>query len=189
MKVLKLRFTGTSPLLMHSDRGANPLDELVQAHKKITSKRKKTDDDHYAMAWSEYNISIYHDEKLGPYLPAKNIDATIIEGARKNKLGKTFASSARCVSERIKLIYDGPKEIKALYDAKFVDIRSVGVGQARIMRVRPLFTSWAAEFDFAYDESEIEESSIILAAETAGRLVGIGDYRPRFGRFEVEVLK
>lgn len=188
MKVIKLRFTGVCPLLMHSERGANPLDKGVQEHKRLTSKRKKTDDDQLAIAWSEYSLSIYHDPQIGPFIPAQNIDRSIVEGARKNKLGKSFESSARCIDDRVALIYDGPREVKALYDSGFVDARSVGVQRARIMRVRPIFRQWAVEFDFAYDESQLDESSVVLAAETAGRLVGLCDYRPRFGRFEVEVI-
>jgi hypothetical protein len=189
MKIIRLRFNGTCPLLMHSERGANPLDKSVQAHKKLTSKRAKTDEDQLAIAWSEYQLAIYFDEKEGPFIPAQNIDRAIVEGARKNKLGKKFESSARCVKDRIPLIHKGPNDVLGLYESGFVDIRSVGVSQSRVMRVRPMFREWSVEFDFAYDETEIEAESVLLAAETAGRLVGICDYRPRFGRFDVEVSK
>ena len=189
MKVITLRFNGSCPLLMHSERGANPLDKSVQAHKKLTSKRAKTDEDQIAIAWSEYQLAIYHDAEIGPYIPAQNIDRTIVEGARKNKLGKKFESSARCTLDKIPVIYEGPRDVRGLYDAGFVDVRSVGVNRARVMRVRPVFRSWSLQFDFAYDETEIEEDSIVLAAESAGRLVGLCDYRPRFGRFDVEVVK
>jgi hypothetical protein len=56
------------------------------------------------------------------------------------------------------------------------------------MRVRPMFREWSIEFDYAYDETELDEQSVITAAEIAGRLVGLCDYRPRFGRFDVEVV-
>lgn len=188
MKIVRLRFNGACPLLMHSERGANPLDKAVQAHKELTSKRQKTEDDQLAIAWSEYKLAIYHDEQLGPYIPATNIDRCIQVGAQANKLGKKFAASARCTKDKIKLLYSGPSDVQGLYDAGYVDVRSVGVQRARVMRVRPLFRSWSVEFDFAYDESELDESNIIIAAETAGRIVGLCDYRPRFGRFDVEVV-
>jgi hypothetical protein len=188
MKVIRLRFNGTCPLLMHSERGANPLDKAVQAHKALTSKRKKVDDDQLAIAWSEYRLSIYHSDDIGPYIPATNIDRCIQVGAQANKFGKKFASSARCTIDKIKLLYTGPKDIKGLYEAGFVDVRSVGVQRSRIMRVRPMFREWSIEFDYAYDETELDEQSVITAAEIAGRLVGLCDYRPRFGRFDVEVV-
>lgn len=189
MRIIKMRFTGLCPILMHSERGANPLDKAVVEHKKLTSKRKKTDDDFVAIAWSEYQLGIYHDPELGPYVPATNIDKCIVEGARKNKLGKAFESSARCVADRVRLDYDGPREVRALYEAGFVDMRGVGVSQSRVMRCRPIFPRWSLSFDFAFDESVADESSVIMAADMAGKLVGLGDYRPRFGRFAVEVLK
>lgn len=190
MTVMKMCFKGTCPLLMHSERGANPLDPTVQAHKKMTSLRKKTYQDLEDIAWSEFQLAIYFDERLGPYIPAQNIDRSIQDGAKKNKLGRTFASSARCVSDRIALDNDGPRTVKGLYEnKKYVDIRSVGVSQSRVMRVRPKFDAWSLTFDFAYDENELDESSVILAAQTAGRLVGICDYRPRFGRFDVEAIR
>jgi hypothetical protein len=189
MKILRFKFSGDAPLLMHSERGANPLDPGVIAHKQLTSKKKKTDEDLLAIAWSEFQLAIYYDEKIGPYLPAQNIDRCIQIGAQANKLGKKFASSARCVDDKIPLLYEGPRGVKSLYDSGFVDVRSAGIMRARIMRVRPIFREWSAEFDFAYDENEIEEGNVILAAETAGRLIGICDYRPRFGRFSVEVVR
>ena len=50
MKSIKVKLSGSSALLMHSDRFANPLDPLTKAHKELTGKRKKTDDDHIAIA-------------------------------------------------------------------------------------------------------------------------------------------
>uniref|UniRef100_UPI001CA48BD8 hypothetical protein n=1 Tax=Vibrio vulnificus TaxID=672 RepID=UPI001CA48BD8 len=46
MQTIKLKLVGQSPLLMHSDRFANPLDEATKQHKVLTSKRKKLDEDH-----------------------------------------------------------------------------------------------------------------------------------------------
>lgn len=188
MKVVKMRFTGTSPLLMHSERGANPLDTEVREHKTKTSKRKKTEDDLIEIAIGEFNLAMYWDEEIGPYIPAQNIDGCIRDGAKKNKLGKVFTSSARCVEDKIPLIYEGPKSKKDLYEAGFLDVRSVVVSRARIMRVRPMFKEWSIEFDYAYDETQLDDDSILTAAVTAGQLVGLCDYRPRFGRFDVEVM-
>ena len=188
MKIIRLRFNGTCPLLMHSDRGANPLDKAVQAHKKLTSKRGKTDEDQMAIAWSEYQLGIYHNDELGPYIPSLNIEQSIWEGGKKNKLGQKFKASARCIEDRIMLLYDGPRDIKSLYEAGYRDYRGIGVVGSRVMRMRPMFSKWGLEFDYAYDEMELDDSSVILAAETAGRLVGLCDYRPRFGRFDVEVV-
>ncbi len=53
----------------------------------------------------------------------------------------------------------------------------------------PIFLSWAAEFEIAYMQDVIDEAALVRAVDEAGRRVGIGDYRPRFGRFSAKVIK
>ena len=36
-----------------------------------------------------------------------------------------------------------------------------------------------------YDQNQLQREDIIEAAESAGLMVGFGDWRPRFGKFEV----
>src|SRR3546814_16440477 len=87
MEILKLKIVGTSPLMMHSDRLANPLNPATKAHKELTGKRKKTDDDHLAIAKSEFIAGAYWDEKEGFYIPGQNFDATFWAGAKLQKIG------------------------------------------------------------------------------------------------------
>ncbi|WP_439871357.1 tail fiber assembly protein [Pseudomonas syringae] len=74
MDLLTLRITGTSPL-MHSDRLANPLLSETKAHKELTSKRKKTDDDHLAIARSEFIAGAYFDDQLVFFIPGQKLKA------------------------------------------------------------------------------------------------------------------
>jgi len=67
MEILKLNIIGTSPLMMHSDKFANPLAPETKAHKSLTAKRKKTDEDHLAIAKSEFMSGAYYSEKSGIY--------------------------------------------------------------------------------------------------------------------------
>jgi len=189
MDTIKFRFSGTSPLMMHSDRGANPLDPEVQKHKELTSNKQKSISDYKEVAWSEYRLSIYHNEADGPFIPAQNIDKALVEAATKNKLGKNFKSSVQVIDTQIPLLYKGPRTIQGLYDdGSFVDIRTVKVNMVRIVRVRPLFREWSLEFSVAFDDTIVNRSAIVLAAEIAGSRIGLGDYRPRYGRFTTEVL-
>lgn len=48
--------------MMHSDKLANPLHPATKAHRELTSKRKKVDDDHVAIARSEFIAGVYFDE-------------------------------------------------------------------------------------------------------------------------------
>ena len=62
------------------------------------------------------------------------------------------------------------------------------VGTARITRYRPLFRSWAVVCEIAYDQESIDRDQVLKCLEDAGQYCGVGDYRPKFGRFAVEVL-
>jgi hypothetical protein len=188
MQTLVIRITGISPLLMHNARFANPLDPATKAHKTLTSKRKKTDEDHFAIAKSEFLGSIYHDNETGVYLPGINMEACLFEAAKMQKLGKTSKRSLLVLNDKIKIQYSGPKTPEKLYeDSTFVDVRAVKVGMSKLMRYRPKFAEWSAEFQLSFNPEQIEERDIIRILEDAGSLVGVGDYRPRFGKFSVEV--
>jgi hypothetical protein len=186
MEILRLKIRGTSPLMMHSDRLANPLLPETKAHKSLTAKRKKTDDDHLAIAKSEFISGLYYSEAAGIFVPGQNFDATFLAGAKLQKLGTAWKRGALVVTDRVKLLYDGPRTPQALWeDTRFVDCRGVKVGAAKIMRYRPVFMEWAAELDLAFNPEIMDEGEVRKALHDAGALIGVCEYRPRFGRFEV----
>lgn len=186
MEILALRITGTSPLMMHSDKLANPLHPATKLHKELTSKRKKTDDDHLAIAQSEFLAGAYYDEKVGIFVPGANFDATFLAGAKLQKLGTHWKRGAVVMTDRSKLLYDGPAKPEGLWnDQRFVDCRGVKVGQAKIMRYRPIFLDWAAELEVAINSDVLDVEEAKKAITDAGKLIGVCEYRPRFGRFEV----
>lgn len=188
MQIIKAKLTGLRPLLMHSDKFADPLNPLTKAHKELTSKRKKTDEDHEAIAKSEWLGGLYLDEK-GPYIPGVNIESCLVAGGKLSKLGTQLKRSVEIMDEKCHLEYDGPKKAEKLWEAGFYDARSVKVQQARLMRYRPLFTKWACVAEIAFDEDSINREQVIKCLEDGGQYCGVGDYRPKFGRFSVEVLK
>jgi hypothetical protein len=189
VETIKVRLNGTANLLMHSARLANPMDPVTKRMKAATSKRKKTDEDYEEIMRIEFEGGMYHDEKLGPYLPGDNVYATIIEGAKLNKLGTEVKRAVHILEERIPLKYKGPRDIAGLWSKDtFRDVRPVTVGQSTTMRCRPKFGGWSVEFDVHYDPTRIDRAPLIAAIENAGSYVGLGDFRPRYGRFVVEVL-
>ncbi|MGB1100682.1 MAG: hypothetical protein ACPGYS_07215, partial [Flavobacteriales bacterium] len=68
------------------------------------------------------------------------------------------------------------------------DIRGVKVGMARTMRCRPIFRQWSIDVDVKYNPDLIDRSDVLKSMCDAGQQCGLGDFRPKFGRFEVEVL-
>jgi len=186
MEQLKIRVTGTTPLMMHSDRLANPLLPETKAHKELTAKRKKTDDDHLAIARSEFVAGAYWTEKDGFYVPGQNFDATFLAGARLQKLGTHWKRGALVIEDKVKVLHDGPRTPAALWeDPAHVDCRGVKVGTAKVMRYRPIFLDWASELTVAINTDVLNIAEAKKAIVDAGSLIGVCEYRPRFGRFEV----
>lgn len=194
MQTITLKLIGQSPLLMHSDRFANPLDEATKCHKVLTSKRKKLDEDHADIAKSEWLGSLYHDAEIGPFVPGQNIKSALVGAAKIQRLGASFKRAVLVLDDRCKLDYTGPREPEAIFsNPRFVDSRSVVVGTSRLIRYRPKFDAWTTTVQIMYSPEMIERDDVIRAAENAGLFVGLCDYRPEkggsFGRFTVEVVE
>jgi hypothetical protein len=187
MRQLKVTIKGLSPLLMHSDRFANPLDPATKAHKELTGKRKKTDADHEAIARSEWMGSLYFKEGVGPFIPGQNFDAALQEAAKLQKLGKKFKQAVMVVEDEVPLQYSGPRDPTGLFEAGFIDVRGVKVAMAKLMRCRPKFNQWGAQFTIAFNEEVLNVEEVRKAIHDAGALIGVCDYRPRFGKFEALV--
>ncbi|MBK8508772.1 MAG: hypothetical protein IPL51_09010 [Candidatus Competibacteraceae bacterium] len=192
MKELTIRLIGVAPLLMNADRLCNPLDPATIDHKRLTSKRTKTEDDNLSIAKSSYMGSLYCDEG-GPYLPTANIRAALVGGAKKSKRGAQMKSGAMILADRAPLDYPGPRLPQQLETPAFVDARSVvnPSGKQRIIRYRPRFNQWAVSVAIAYDPKMLDADHLLEALDLAGRYIGVGDYRPEkgglFGRFSPEV--
>jgi len=183
-----ITLTGTAPLLMHNSRLANPLDPAAKAMKKVTGKRNKTDDDHAEVARLEHVGSLYYDPDVGPYLPGDNIWRALYDAAKKRKMGPRIKEGVIITSDINPLSYGGPREADKLWqDENYRLMASVKVGTSRVMRCRPLFREWAAQAEGILDTEQLDLADLSAIAETAGQLVGIGDWRPRYGRFVAEV--
>lgn len=188
-KTFKARLTGISPLLMHSCANLDPTSPMARAIKEITSKRKnKTDADLAELKRLEWRSGLYVDEKDQPAIPADNILAVVIEGARKSKLGKQAQAAVFEKKAFYPINYEGPKGINELYeDGRFCDYRPVRNQQNRVMRARPIFRQWSVDIELIVEDSLLNPKDLKKALEDAGEQVGLGDFRPRHGRFLVEV--
>lgn len=188
MEIYKTKITGVVPLLMHNGQLADSMNPATRALKEVTARRKKTDEDVAEIRHLEWIGSLYLDAKQRPCMPADNVLSLIIAGAKKDKNGGEAKSGIMPAAgkEFFELIYDGPKDLTKLYaDARFVDCRSAKVGTARVMRTRPIFRAWSLDLELMYNPDVIDERTIQQALEISGERVGLGDYRPRFGRFIV----
>ena len=188
-KSLALKFVGSRPLLMHSGRLADPLDEFTRAIQKVSKKWAKTEADHEQMAKLEFLGGFWlAGEPLRPVLPDTAIHACLIAGAKKTRNGPAAKAGLLC-EQHATLEYDGPSSPEELWEDKRFRFRTgVRVQQARIMRMRPIFHDWQATVNVEYEDSLLDEVQVVGFAQRAGFEAGIGDGRPRYGRFTAELV-
>jgi hypothetical protein len=158
--------------------------------KEITSVRKKTDEHHLQLQELEFLAGLYLDGQRRVIIPSEVIESCLVEGAKKAKLGKAFKAAVSVMEDSL-LDYNGPKTPEALWaEAEtFADVRGVRVGGSRIMRTRPIFRQWALAFTVTWDDEQINAEQLRKAVEDAGAQVGLCDYRPKFGRFQLESME
>jgi hypothetical protein len=67
-----------------------------------------------------------------------------------------------------------------------LDIQPVRVQRAGVPRARPLFEEgWQAEFTIIATDETLPIQTVLKILEYAGKNVGIGDFRPRYGQFKL----
>lgn len=190
MKQIQFEIRGTTPLMMHSERLANPFDPLTREIKAVTGKRKKTEDDLLEIARLEWLGGLYHDADNGIHVPGYNIFAALIGGGKLHKLGTAIKRAAIVQEDKVPIRFDGPRQPDKLFaDKRYVDIRSVKVGTAKVARCRPIFPQWSATFTLLFEEASLQRADLERVVHDTGRMIGLGDYRPRFGRFEVVTVQ
>lgn len=181
------RITGATPLLMHNGLLADPCNEIAKMMKAISGKRDKTEADFAELSRLEWFGGLYvHDGR--PVLPGEMIEAMALEAAKKKKKG-IQAKAGLIVPGNAILEYEGPQEVDEMWKSgKFLHKVGVRIQKNKVIRTRPIFHTWAATLDIHYLPSLLNKSDVEGFIEVAGQIVGLGDWRPKFGRFSVEAI-
>lgn len=184
----RIRLSGTGALLMHNGQLADPLAPATKALKAATGKRTKTDEDHEQVARIEHLGSLYFDPAIGPYVPGDNVWRSLYDSAKKSKQGKAVQEGVVITSDVNPLSYDGPRTAEELWaDKNFVFRATVKNQMSRVVRTRPIFQQWSTEANGILDEGALNLADLRAISIRAGQLCGLGDWRPRFGRYVAEV--
>lgn len=183
-KELTFKITGVAPLILHNGQTADPLNPHSKSIAEITSKRKKTDADHREVARREWHAGLYlSDNRV--CIPFQMTEATLINAAKKEKRGPD-AKAGIVVENHATLRYEGPTTIDELWTDERFRIRvPVKVTTNKVMRTRPYFDKWWTVLDIKYLEELLNPADIRSFLITAGMQIGFGDWRPRFGRFQI----
>jgi len=174
---VEVEIEGISPLLMNSPKSM--LEPTPSTRKKTSSYNQKEEAEKVA----------YRNAKGKLYVPSTAIKGTMIGAASYKKAGKftlrpLIASAVRVVGNE--LILD-----KQTYD---IDLRTVVIQRARVVKARPVINKWKLKFELDIDTSSIADLNIVKEnLEDAGFRVGILDFRPQklgeFGMFKISKWK
>lgn len=185
---VRLRFTGTRPLLMHCSRLSDPLDPVTKRLAKLTGKRPKTEADYIEIGRIEWHGGLWLHNGL-PCIPAEALQSTFKSVAKTERRGQQ-AKAGILVEAPALLEYYGPTDMDALwYDERFSLRVPAKVGKARTIRTRARFPEWSVEFDVWFLPSLVNRADVLTTYSTAGFLFGLGDWRPNYGTFLVEEIK
>lgn len=184
MQKIDVRIAGIAPLLQH--RRPFPEEEL----------ENKPEPRSGIPDWSlEAETSLYKLDDGNIYQPADHIHASMVKGAvnfqipgKGKKTFKDLTNAAVVVEPDCilhGLVFDGFEKPDSNGHCVVVDKRWVVVNRSRVLRYRPKFEEWALEFAISVLDEQYPAVVVRDVLDWAGKYVGIGDFRPRFGRFQV----
>lgn len=161
--------------------------------KAISAKRKKTDADYDEMARLEWLAGLYRSGG-DLVIPDYVLESVFINGAKKSKRG-TQAKCGMFFTQHASLQFEGKPSViddeslaLMFQSGDFTHTIGVKVSMSKVMRTRPIFRNWSLTAVAQYDPDVLNLRDLEDIAEDAGRLVGIGDWRPKHGRFDVTVV-
>lgn len=186
MYTVNVTIKGVAPLMQHRF----PMPDLADMSK---GSKKSTGSKDYTQEWHDY---LYADGSGQIYQPSSHIEGAITKAAVSFKVagkrGKSYkdliAANVVIDPERIPHVgYTVPDELDADADKPlYLDVRPVIIQRARVVRIRPTFKAgWELSFEALVNDDDIHPDTLQDIFVLAGKAVGLGDYRPKFGRFSV----
>ena len=158
---------------------AEAVDEKAAAAK--NSKGKKTD-----------NIEsyVYRIDSGEIAIPGEYLRGSIINAAKFRQDPRSPRKSAMDLFKAA-LVVTSPLASLGVTEWDYLDKRRVMIQRQGINRVRPAMRAgWRATFDLLVMLPEyVDRGTLRETIESAGRLIGVGDFRPTFGRFGIVEFK
>lgn len=181
LQILVFDIVGISPLLQN-----NPSEFIEKVEDSAIASSKKVYDDK-----EEASLRVYKDPDGNFVHPANAFPKAMLNAVKGKKFGKQFATTlikgAVFVAEPWIPILDKNGKRAKKYE---IDRQPVVIGKARILRCRPCWYDWRMKLPLEVDVAILSRSQVAEALSLAGRIIGIGDYRPEngggYGRFRVE---
>jgi hypothetical protein len=159
---------GKAPLLMHR------MSDAPEPNKKAGASY-----DNKALA----EKALYKDKEGTICQPALHIESAMIKASTEYKMPGRGKKSYKDAFKGG--VFVEPQMIPHKNSEWEMDLQNVVIQRSRIIRARPRFDKWELNFQILNIDERITKDIIKEVLTDAGRFTGIGDYRPRFGRFEV----
>lgn len=165
---------GSADFLFHR-WNAEAVDEKAKSAK--NSKAKKTDD---------VESYVYRTDAGELAIPGEYLRGAIIHAAKFRQDPRSPRKSAMDLFKAA-IVVTTPLASLGVSEWDYLDKRRVMIQRAGINRTRPAMRAgWKAEFDLMILLPEyVDRLALRQTIEAAGRLIGIGDFRPTFGRFGI----
>lgn len=200
MKTIKLTWTGIRPLIMSNPQTVaitNPYTKEARRLNTLLKKQRKADSDKLmeeteeAQRRNDFKSSAYFDSE-GFYLPDTVIIACLKESAKALRKGKDIDRAVMVSDLKARIECKRYKTLDAAFEDE--DFRLEGPCRippktgALIWKCRcQIPTGWKLSFSLEFEESMIAKGDLEDISDSAGKMVGIGGWRPRFGRFTSEM--
>ena len=132
----------------------------------------------------EAKNGLYTDEKKRPYLPSMHIEQSLVKGGSAFQIRGQGKKTYK--GDMLASIMVLPERIPISPPDWSVDIAAVKIQGKQTFRARPLFKKgWKAKFEVQITNPDLQPSAVKDILQHVGVHVGIGDYRPRYGQFEI----
>lgn len=173
-----LTITGSSDLLFHR-WNCEAVDAKAKAAK--NSKAKKSDDT---------ESYLWRDEAGNVCIPGEYLRQSIIMAAKFRQDPRSPRKSAMDLFKAGVVSLTNLASLGA-QEPDYLDTRRVMVQRAGVNRTRPAMRiGWKADFELQILTPEyIDQHFLLEVISMAGRLIGVGDFRPTFGRFNVTAFR
>jgi hypothetical protein len=133
----------------------------------------------------EAKKGLYLNKEGVPIQPAVHIEGATIKAAQDFKLKGRKTYSNFCKASLMILEREIPFDNEEA-DKWVVDEQPVVIQRARVLCWRPRWDKWSFHFTLRnLQPTMLDDLTLRKILEKAGTFIGIGDFRPKFGRFEV----
>lgn len=185
--IYKVKIEGVTPYMQHR-MDDQKLEDWEKNRKQIIERPD--------VAIEDAKRAEYHCYRNGTgkcFIPSEQLRIAFIQGANflKAKVGVRTKSMKSIIAA---ILMVSPEHID-LPDYDLIDKRSAVNKniKARVIVIRPKWSTWEAEFDMVLSNGTITIETIKELIELTGEYVGIGSYRPMnngyFGRFKLISLE